>query len=276
MKQLTVIFVSVLLIMTMGCQAGDSGSSTDTDTDTSTGDKKLDLDSERAKASYSIGYNMGRNLINIKEEIDFETVVQGFKDGFAGEHKAQLKSEEIEKALIAFRQRINKIMQEKRRSLGEKNKAEGEAFLKENAGNEGVITTKSGLQYKVIKEGTGAVPQATDQVTVQYRGTFINGTEFDSSYKKGKPATFLLNRVIPGWTEGVQLMKVGAKYKFFIPSNLAYGQRGSRAIGPNAVLIFDIELLAIEKVEPKKPPKPPVKKIPQPKQEEQKKEAQKK
>jgi FKBP-type peptidyl-prolyl cis-trans isomerase len=128
----------------------------------------------------------------------------------------------------------------------------------------------------VIKEGTGAVPKATDKVSVQYRGTLINGTEFDSSYKKGKPATFFLTRVIPGWTEGVQLMKVGAKYKFFVPANLAYGQRGSRSIEPNAALIFDIELLAIEKVEPRKPPRPPVKKIPQPKQEEQKKETQKK
>lgn len=249
MKQLTVIFVSVLLIMTMGCQAGDSGSSTDT----STGDKKLTLDSEKAKASYSIGYNMGRNLINIKEEIDFETVVQGFKDGFAGDHKAQLTPEEIQKTLRAFQQKINIIMQEKRKSLGDQNKREGELFLKENAGNEGVITTKSGLQYKVIKEGTGEVPKATDKVTVHYRGTLINGTEFDSSYKKGKPATFLLNRVIPGWTEGVQLMKVGAKYKLFIPGNLAYGQRGRGAqIGSNATLIFDIELLAIEPPKEKK------------------------
>ncbi len=272
MKQLTVFFVSVMLIMTMGCQAGDPGSSTDT----GTGDKKLTLDSERAKAGYSVGYNMGRNLLNIKEEVDFETVVQGFRDGFAGEDKAQVPVEEIPEILRAFQMKINKIMQEKRQSLGEKNKVEGESFLKENAKNVGVITAKSGLQYKVIKEGTGAVPKATDKVTVQYRGTLINGTEFDSSYKRGQPASFFLNKVIPGWTEGVQLMKVGAKYKFFVPGNLAYGQRGSRSIGPNAVLIFDIELLAIEKVEPKKPPKPPVKKIPQPKQEEQKKEAQKK
>jgi FKBP-type peptidyl-prolyl cis-trans isomerase len=258
MKKLSVIIVSILLMVTMSCQAENSAN-------TGTGDKKLTLDTEKAKDSYCVGYNMGRNLGNIKEEVDFETVVQGFRDGFAGEDKAQVSLEEMPKILRAFQMKINNTMREKRKVQGDKNKAEGEAFLKENAKKEGVITTKSGLQYKVIKEGTGAVPKSTDKVNVHYRGTLLDGTEFDSSHKRGKPASFFLNRVIPGWTEGVQLMKMGAKYKFFIPGNLAYGQRGSRNIGPNAVLIFDIELLGIEPPEPAKKKQEPKK--PQPKSE---------
>ena len=124
------------------------------------------------------------------------------------------------------------------------NKAAGEAFLAENAKKPGVVTTASGLQYQVITEGTGASPSATDNVTVHYQGTTIDGKEFDSSYKRGEPATFPLNRVIPGWTEGLQLMKEGGKSRLFIPSNLAYGERGAgRDIGPNSTLIFDVELI---------------------------------
>jgi FKBP-type peptidyl-prolyl cis-trans isomerase FkpA len=126
------------------------------------------------------------------------------------------------------------------------NKAAGEKFLTENGQVAGVVTTASGLQYQVFTEGTGASPKATDNVTVHYKGTTIDGKEFDSSYSRGEPATFPLNRVIAGWTEGVQLMKEGAKYRFFIPSNLAYGERGAgRDIGPNAALIFDVELIKI-------------------------------
>lgn len=128
----------------------------------------------------------------------------------------------------------------------DENKAEGAAFLAENGKKEGVITTKSGLQYKVLTEGEGAAPSATDNVTVNYKGTTIDGNEFDSSYKRGTPATFPLNRVIPGWTEGLQLMKEGAKYQFYIPSDLAYGSRGAgRDIGPNSTLIFDVELIKV-------------------------------
>ncbi|WNB76156.1 FKBP-type peptidyl-prolyl cis-trans isomerase [Methylomonas koyamae] len=126
------------------------------------------------------------------------------------------------------------------------NKAAGEKYLADNAKNAGVTTTASGLQYQVFAEGTGASPKASDNVTVHYKGTTIDGKEFDSSYSRGAPATFPLNRVIPGWTEGVQLMKEGAKYRFFIPSNLAYGERGAgRDIGPNAALIFDVELIKV-------------------------------
>ena len=133
-------------------------------------------------------------------------------------------------------------------SLAEKNQKEGEAFLAANAKKAGVTTLPSGLQYAIIKDGTGKKPSATDIVTVHYKGTLLNGAEFDSSYKRGQPASFPLNQVIKGWTEGVQLMKEGSKYKFFIPSNLAYGPRGAGGlIGPNSTLIFEVELLSIQK-----------------------------
>jgi FKBP-type peptidyl-prolyl cis-trans isomerase FklB len=130
--------------------------------------------------------------------------------------------------------------------LSEKNKKEGEEYLAENKKKEGIITTQSGLQYKVLKKGTGKIPKSTDTVTVNYRGTLIDGTEFDSSYRRGQPASFKVNGVIRGWTEALQLMKEGAKWQLYIPSNLAYGERGAgRNIGPNSTLIFEVELISI-------------------------------
>jgi len=147
---------------------------------------------------------------------------------------------------------FEKDMEQKQKATGEKNKTDGAKFLEENKKKEGVKTTASGLQYKVVKEGTGPQPKATDMVTVNYRGTLIDGTEFDSSYKRGQPATFPLNGVIKGWTEAVQLMKVGSKYQLFVPSNLAYGERSvGPDIAPNATLIFEVELLDV-----KPPPTP--------------------
>jgi len=135
---------------------------------------------------------------------------------------------------------------ERNKVLGEKNKKEGEAFLAENKKKEGVKTLPSGLQYRVIKEGTGKSPKAADTVVCNYRGTLIDGTEFDSSYKRGEPATFPLNQIIPGWTEALQLMKEGAKWQLFIPANLAYGEQSTGIIGPNSVLIFEIELISVK------------------------------
>lgn len=268
---LVVVFVSVLLVAAVACQAGDAGDSADT------GDKKVNLDSENAKVSYAIGFNMGQNVRNIKDAIELAVLMQGIKDGFTGDDKAQLPTADIPKILREFQMKRRKVLEQQRKELGEKNKTEGPAFLAENAKKDGVVTTKSGLQYMVLKEGTGAVPKATDNVKVHYRGTLIDGTEFDSSYKRGEPAGFPLNRVIAAWTEGLQLMKVGAKYRFFAPANLAYGERGrGMQIGPHAVLIFDVELLSIEPPDPKKelPKKFQVKQPP--KQKEQKKEIQKK
>ena len=143
-----------------------------------------------------------------------------------------------------------------RKKQGEANKEKGGKFLEGNKTKQGIVTLKSGLQYKILKKGTGASPKATDTVKCHYKGTTIDGKEFDSSYKRGEPATFALNRVIKGWTEGLQLMKEGGKWQFFIPSELAYGERGSGPdIGPNEVLIFEVELLGIEKPETKKPEK---------------------
>jgi FKBP-type peptidyl-prolyl cis-trans isomerase FkpA len=208
--------------------------------------KKLNLESQKQKASYAIGYNMGKSLRPISSEIDLFIVLQGLVDGEGGDEKAQLDLEEIQKVLMEFQGAMRQKIKEKKMKEGEKNKVEGEKFLAENAKKEGVKVTESGLQYTIIKEGSGPHPKATDVVNVHYKGMFLDGKEFDSSYSRGKPATFPLNRVIKGWTEGLQLMKVGAKWKFFIPSEIAYGERGKGEIGPNAALIFEVELLGID------------------------------
>jgi len=199
------------------------------------------LKDQKDKVSYSLGMQIGSNLNRQKAEVNPDALAAGFKDAIAG--KPQLSPDQVKDVMAQF----EKDMEQKQKQAGEKSKTEGAKFLKENKKKPGVKTTASGLQYKVIKEGTGATPKATDTVTVNYRGTLIDGTEFDSSYKRGQPATFPLNGVIKGWTEGVQLMKTGSKYQFFIPSNLAYGERVvSPETGPNATLIFEVELLAIK------------------------------
>jgi FKBP-type peptidyl-prolyl cis-trans isomerase FklB len=199
------------------------------------------LKDQKDKISYSIGLNIGTNLARQHVEINSDVLLTGLKDGIAG--KPQLTQDQIKEVMTAF----EKGMQEKQKAAGEKSAAEGTKFLEENKKKEGVKTTSSGLQYKVLKEGTGAQPKSTDTVTVNYRGTLINGTEFDSSYKRGQPATFPLNGVIKGWTEGLQLMKQGAKYQLFVPPDLAYG---ARAVGPdiaaNSTLIFEVELLDVK------------------------------
>jgi FKBP-type peptidyl-prolyl cis-trans isomerase FklB len=166
--------------------------------------------------------------------------------------KPLLTEQEIKDVITALQKDLQAKQQEKMRVLAEKNKKEGESFLAENKKKDGVITLASGLQYKIIKNGGGKMPKATDSVTVNYRGTLIDGTEFDSSIKRGQPATFQVSGVIPGWTEALQLMREGSKWQLFIPSNLAYGERGAGgSIGPNAVLIFEVELISINK--PEKP-----------------------
>jgi FKBP-type peptidyl-prolyl cis-trans isomerase len=193
---------------------------------------------DKDKVSYSIGMNIGSNLSRQKVNIKPDILVAGLRDAIAG--KPQLNPDQVKNVMAQF----EKDMEQNKKEAGEENKIEGAKFLEENKKKPGVRTTASGLQYKVMKEGTGAQPKATDMVTVNYRGTLIDGTEFDSSYKRGQPATFPVNGVIKGWTEGLQLMKVGSKYQLFIPSNLAYGERSvSSEIGPNATLIFEVELL---------------------------------
>ncbi len=223
---------------------------------------KADLKTEDDKVSYSLGFSMGSNFEKNELKMNLEIFQKGIKDGFTGS-KQILNEEEIEKTMMAFQQKMRAKKQAEymkkmgeRKKQGEANKEKGGKFLEGNKTKEGIITLKSGLQYKILKKGTGASPKATDTVKCHYKGTTIDGKEFDSSYKRGEPATFALNRVIKGWTEGLQLMKEGGKWQFFIPSELAYGERGSGPdIGLNEVLIFEVELLGIEKPETKKPEK---------------------
>jgi FKBP-type peptidyl-prolyl cis-trans isomerase len=205
------------------------------------------LATEREKVSYMVGLDLANGIKQVKDEIDIAIVLQAletsFKDG-----KPLMTPEEALQVRQAFMTKLQSAQQAKQKELADKNKAEGEKFLATNKSKPGVKTTASGLQYQVIKEGEGAKPAATDQVKVHYLGTLIDGTKFDSSYDRGQPASFALNGVIPGWTEALQLMPVGSKYKLFIPSNLAYGDRGTPGpIGPNATLVFEVELIEILK-----------------------------
>ncbi len=198
------------------------------------------LESTPEKVSYGMGLVLGERMGNDLPDLQMEQFLQGIQHGHAGDEDAKrLTREEIQEALMAAQQELQ--MEE----LARKNQEAGEAFLAENAGRDGVETTESGLQYEVIEAGDGSQPTAEDQVQVHYTGELINGEVFDSSRERGQPVTFGLNQVIPGWTEGLQLMNEGARYKLYIPSDLAYGPGGNQAIGPNEVLVFDVELLAV-------------------------------
>jgi FKBP-type peptidyl-prolyl cis-trans isomerase FklB len=205
-----------------------------------------ELKGDKEKLSYSIGMDIGANLKRGSVEVDPDMLAKGLKDSYGG-GKTLLTEEEARQAIMAFQKIMTEKKAETMRKLGEKNKAEGEKFLAENAKKEGVKTLPSGLQYKEIAPGTGKSPKTTDMVTTHYKGTLIDGTEFDSSYKRGQPATFQVSGVIPGWTEALQMMKEGARWQLFVPSNLAYGEQGSgREIGPNATLIFEVELVSVK------------------------------
>lgn len=201
---------------------------------------------DKNKISTMVGMDIGRGLTQIKDDIDIKAVEAALEATLKGE-KTALTPEEA----LTVRQEFMQQMQAKRvteqKVAADKNKTEGAAFLAKNKTAKGVKTTASGLQYMVEKEGTGPKPKATDTVKVNYLGTKIDGEKFDSSYDRGQPATFPLNGVIKGWSEGLQLMPVGSKYKLFVPANLAYGENGPGPIGPNATLVFEVELLGIEK-----------------------------
>jgi FKBP-type peptidyl-prolyl cis-trans isomerase FklB len=204
------------------------------------------LKSLKEKASYSIGLNIGNNMKNQSADIDPETFAIGFKDAFFGK-EPRLSDTERQNALNQFQKEMMAKAEEKHKDLSAKNQKESEKFLAENKKKKGVVTLPSGLQYKVISKGKGEKPKLTDKVTTHYRGTLIDGTEFDSSFSRGEPATFPVNGVIAGWTEALQLMEVGSKWKLFVPASLAYGDRGAgQKIGPNATLIFDVELISIQ------------------------------
>jgi len=210
---------------------------------------KADLKTAKDKSSYSIGVNIGTNLKMNAFDIDAAFLIQGIKDALSNDSTIErlMSDEEVNQTLNALQQEMNAKQQEKQEASASKNKAEGTKFLEENKKKEGVVTLQSGLQYKVITPGTGKSPKATDTVVVHYTGTLIDGTKFDSSIDRGEPISFPLNGVIKGWTEGLQLMKEGAKWELYIPSDLAYGERGAGPqIGPNSVLIFTVELIKVK------------------------------
>jgi len=208
-------------------------------------DAKPPVAIDKNKISTMVGMDIGRGLTQIKDDIDIKVVEQALEQTLKGE-KTSLTQEEALQVRQAYMQQMQAKRVAEQKASAEKNKTEGTAFLAKNKSKSGVKTTASGLQYEVEKEGTGPKPKATDTVKVNYLGTKIDGTKFDSSYDRGQPATFPLNGVIKGWSEGLQLMPVGSKYKFYVPADLAYGENAPGPIGPNATLIFEVELLGIE------------------------------
>jgi FKBP-type peptidyl-prolyl cis-trans isomerase len=216
------------------------------------------LTTDKAKASYALGENLGLSMKRQEVDIDPDMVALGLKDVLAG-RKPALTDDEAKAALMQLQAKVRENMEAKIKAMGAANKQAGEAFLAANKSKEGVITLPSGLEYKILKEGTGPKPTATDTVECNYRGTTIDGKEFDSSYKRGEPASFPVGGVIKGWTEALQLMPVGSKWQLFIPSTLAYGERGAGGdIPPNSTLIFEVELLSIKQPNAKQPePKQP-------------------
>ena len=204
------------------------------------------LTTRKDKLSYAIGMNFGRGLKAQPIEVDPATVAQGVKDALSG-GKTALTDDEAKAVLTELQGEMRTKQEALMQQLGSTNKKEGEAFLAANKTKEGVVTLPSGLQYKIVKEGNGSKPSASDTVVCNYRGTLINGKEFDSSYKRGQPATFPVSGVIKGWTEALQLMPVGSKWELYIPSEMAYGERGAGPdIGPGATLVFEVELLSIQ------------------------------
>jgi len=204
---------------------------------------------EKDRISYSVGYQIGGDFKKQNVELDPELLVKGINDALAGTEPV-MAQEDMRETLMELKRKIVAAQQKDMKEKSEKNLAEGKAFLAENGKKEGVVTLPSGLQYKVIKEGAGASPTPDDTVSVHYRGTLIDGTEFDNSYARNEPAVFKADRVIPGWKEALQMMKEGGKWQLFIPPDLAYGERqAGQLIGPNSALLFEVELVSVKKAD---------------------------
>lgn len=204
------------------------------------------LESTDEKVSYGMGLVMGERMGNDLPDLQMDQFLQGIKHGHAGdEEQTRMSREEIQEALMAYQAQLQEQESAQTEELANKNRKAGEEFLAENAKRDGVETTESGLQYEILEEGDGDKPTAEDRVRVHYTGELISGEVFDSSRERGEPVTFGLNQVIPGWTEGLQLMSEGSRAKLYIPADLAYGPGGNQRIGPNETLVFDVELLEI-------------------------------
>ena len=216
-------------------------------TDPKKNSSSLALETNKEKVSYAVGLNLGRGIHKEAVDVDPEILARGLRDGLS-DAKPQMTDEEVQATLSELQKQVTAHQQEVRQQATEKNKKAGEAFLAANKDKPGVVTLPSGLQYKIIEPGTGPKPTASDSVVCNYRGTLIDGTEFDSSYKRGQAATFPVGQVIKGWTEALQLMPVGSKWQLFIPADLAYGERGTNGgpIGPNETLVFEVQLVSIQ------------------------------
>ena len=221
--------------------------------------EKPQLKDQKDKVSYSIGLDIGNTFKKQNMDVNADILSAGLKDALTGS-KPLLTDEQVKETMTAFSKEMTDKQAAASKDAADKNAAAGEKFLAENKKKDGVKTTASGLQYKVLKEGSGASPKETDTVVTNYRGTLLDGTEFDSSYKRGEPASFPVNRVIKGWTEALQMMKPGSKYQLFIPASLAYGERGAgQNIGPNSTLIFEVELMSVKAPDAKADAKPEAK-----------------
>lgn len=248
MKKLTSLAALLLLTATVSARADQQPTAQQpaqapAPSQAAPGDKPQSLED---KASYIIGFNLGSNLKQQEIPVSADLIVKGLRDGLGGA-QGLLTDEEIQAAMTEFQQKMMAQQQAKMQAVGAKNKKDADDFLAANKTKQGVVTTASGLQYQILQEGTGALPKPTDQVTVHYKGTLLDGSVFDSSYDRNEPATFTVNQVIPGWVEALQLMKVGSKAKLFIPPALAYGESGAGGqIGPNSLLVFEVELLKTE------------------------------
>jgi FKBP-type peptidyl-prolyl cis-trans isomerase FklB len=208
--------------------------------------EKAELKTQQDSVSYCIGLDIGKNLKQQSIDVNPEALARGLKDRISGD-TLLLTNDQVQATLVAFQTRMRAKQEEKMKAAGEKGKKDGEAFLAENKKDKDVVTLPSGLQYKILTKGSGKKPTEKQTVRVHYRGTLIDGNEFDSSYKRGEPAVFPVNGVIKGWTEALQLMPVGSKWKLFVPSELAYGEAGAGpTIPPNSTLIFEVELLSIQ------------------------------
>jgi len=228
MKQVFTILIGVGLLLSI-CSAGE----------------KLELKDQKDKESYSLGYQFGQSLKIQGVDVDLDVYTSGIRDALGGKEPL-MNQEEIRATIAELQKKAMATRQKEMKEKAEKNLAASKVFLEENKKKEGIKTFPSGLQYKVLMEGSGKTPKATNDVTVNYRGTFIDGTEFDSTYKRGKPGTFQVDRVIRGWTEALQLMKEGSKWQLFIPPELGYGDRGGGPVPPNSTLIFEVELISVK------------------------------